>query len=447
MFTASSRQPAAPSTTHPNTSGSQLTGRQASIRRSPRTKHFISQGFENRAFSETSNSTDMVESKVSYAIMSDTTVGGKSSIRANNIQRGELNGSVRRDRSAPDKGLSDDARSSVKFDLRSDSKMGKNNAPKSGKPRNVHSAALVPSKTMSVQRSRNKENEPQTVPKLSQDAAPKPKRSTTEGKNYFREYVNKGYDDEFNRSASLRKSKNRETSSSSHNSSNSYRHMNERLRDTRDVPDRARRSRSRSESRRESERYRESESDDYYREQQHRSRSVDRSRRRSESRSRRRDDYYVDWESDSDYHSRDDNRRSRSVERRSSRGPDRRPSSRHRTRDDYRDHYRSDDSFIRGSRRSDNRSGYKSDNRYDTRGSYRRDKRDGYRSDNRYDHREGYSNDNRYDREGYRSDNRYDHRDRMGSVRDRDRRTRTASRDRSDSYRSRTTSSSRYERN
>nr|XP_011453345.2 uncharacterized protein DDB_G0287625 isoform X2 [Crassostrea gigas] len=343
--TASSRQPAPPSTTHPNTSGSHLTGRQASIRRSPRTKHFISQGFENRAFSETSNSTDMVESKVSYAIMSDTTVGGKSSIRMHNLQRGELNGSVRRDRSAPDKGLSDDARSSVKFDLRSDSKMGKINAPKSGKARNVHSTASFPSKTTSVQSSQNKENKPQTVSKPSENTVPKPKKSTTEGKNYFREYVNKGYDDDFNRSASLRKSKNRETSSSSHNSSNSYRHMNERHRDTRDVPDKAGRSRSRSESRRENERYRESESDDYYREQQRRSQSVDRSRRRSESRSRRRDDYYDDWESDSDYHSRDERGRSRSVERRSSRGPDRRPSSRHRTRDDYRNHYRSDDSL------------------------------------------------------------------------------------------------------
>lgn len=50
----------------------------------------------------------MVESKVFYVIMLDIIVGGKSLIRMYNFQRGELNGSVWRDRFVFDKGFFDD---------------------------------------------------------------------------------------------------------------------------------------------------------------------------------------------------------------------------------------------------------------------------------------------------------------------------------------------------
>nr|XP_022300230.1 protein starmaker-like isoform X2 [Crassostrea virginica] len=441
--TASSRLATPSSASRPNTSGSQQFNRPASIRRHPRSPRLpISQGFDNRAFSETSNaSTDFVESKVSYAIMSDGSIDGKSSIRPQNSQKRLRNGTVGRDRSAADKGLSDDARSSVKFDLRSESEMANKSNPIVGNYRREQNTT---SKLATVRNTHNKENlqqtgarQPETSTRQPETTAdkPKPKPSTTEGRNYFREYTNKGYEGDLQRAASLRKSgKSRETSSSSHNSSNSNRHLDERPRGHQGTDNRPRRSRSRSESRRDNERYRESESDDYYREHRQRSRSADRSHRRP----RKRDDYYDDLESDSDY--RDGHRRSRSTDRRSYRSPDRRSDSKHRSRNDYYDDYRSDDSFIRSSRRNDSHSGYRSDNRFDTRGSYRGDKRDGYRSDNRYDNRGGHRSDNRYDREGYKSDNRYDHRERAGSYRDRERRNRSAPRDRSDSHRSRTTS-------
>ncbi|XP_062607027.1 pre-mRNA-splicing factor CWC22 homolog isoform X2 [Saccostrea cucullata] len=427
--TASSRQATAPSAPHLSTSGSQH-GRQGSTRTSQRTK--TSHAFENKAFSDTSNvSTEFVGSKVSYAIISDGSVDGKSSIRMQNLQRSGRTGSVRRDKSVPDKGLSDDARSSVKFDLRSDSELGRINRPLQGdSSKNKMEKNTTPKEF--IRTTNGKQNDsPKTVDRKPEKATEKPKKSTTEGKDYFREYTNKGYDGDLCRSGSVRKPKYKETSSSSHNSSNSNRHLHEN-RERNDV----RRSRSKSESRYERDRYRDSESDDFYKEQRqrsktgersHRRNSIDRSHRRSDSRSRRRDDYYSDRESDSDDFYRERNRRSRSADRRGNQeGSVRRSNSRSRSRGNYYDDYRSDDSFIRSDRYRD---GYKSDNRYDNRSTYRRDKRDGYRSDNRYDYRDEY-----------RRDNRYDHRERLDSFKDRERRNQRTSYDYSDGHRSRATS-------
>ncbi|XP_061195194.1 uncharacterized protein DDB_G0283697-like isoform X1 [Saccostrea echinata] len=424
--TASSRQATAPSAPHLSTSGSQHGTRQGSIRTSQRTKR--SQAFENKAFSDTSNvSADFVGSKASYAIISDGSVDGKSSIRMQNLQRSGRTGSARRDRSVPDKGLSDDARSSVKFDLRSDSELGRISRPLQGdSAKNKIGKNTTPKEF--IRTANGKENDStKTVDRKSEKTTEKPKKSTTEGKDYFREYTNKGYDEDVGRSGSVRKSKYKESSSSSHNSSNMHEHR-ERKNDVY-------RSRSKSESRHERERYRESESDDFYMEQRHqdlshRRNSLDRSHRRSDSRTRRRDDFYSDRESDSDDFYRERNRRSKSADRRGNqREPVRRSNSRSRSRSDYYDDYRSDDSFIRSTRHRDYRDGYKSDNRYDNRSSYRRDKRDGYRSDNRYDYRDEY-----------RRDNRYDHRDRLDSFKDRERRNQRASYDHSNGHRSRATS-------
>lgn len=92
------------------------------------------------------------------------------------------------------------------------------------------------------------------------------KKLIIEGKNYFWEYVNKGYDDDFNCFVSLCKLKNWEISFFSYNFFNSYCYMNECYRDIWDVLDKVGRFWSRLEFCWENERYCEFESDDYYRE-------------------------------------------------------------------------------------------------------------------------------------------------------------------------------------